>query len=668
MTPARYYTNPVYAENCPDPFVLKHHGEYWCYSTGFAPDGRCFRMLHSTDLVEWRELGGAMAALPGGAPEYWAPEVAYLDGRFYLYYSVGDGVRMELRAATCDEPGGPFLDAGLRLTPEEFAIDPHVFEDDDGSRYLFYATDFLERSHVGTGTVVDRLIDPLRLAGAPRPVTLARYDSQVFDAHRLEKGGVRWHTLEGPFVLKRKHRYYQMFSGGNWQNPSYGVSYAVASSLSEAQEWLQLEHGERLPLVLATVPGRVIGPGHNSVVRGPDNVAQYCVYHRWSEDRTARVLSIDPLDWAGERLIVLGPSTGPVPAPARPSRLGADPGRWRAQSGRWCFGAGMVRQAATTGTGAAWTPLDHEAFRLELELRAAGETAGDGGGTDAALGIALVDGAGEHLVALSLAGRQGDAALSVRVPGGEVQERWDGRYASERFHPVRLDVDGRRVVVMLDRLSIDGAGALWRGRLRGDPVALLLFTRNCAADFAGVQQTAGWEDLFLEGSHPDDFDWRSEGGAGRDWLIRDGELCVRDDGVEESVLVKDRALPDYELVCNARLLRPGPAPGSYGVRPAIGGSGPGPLVAVDLAGPSVRWSEGSRFGAFPLPCRLEDLAVHRQLRLRKRAGRVEIRWEKILLGEIDAPDERTRVGLYVHRAAVGFDLVRVTALDPGSDP
>ena len=138
---------------------------------------------------------------------------------------------MEIRVAVAEHPAGPFVDAGRRLTAEPFAIDAHVFADVDGSRWLFYAADFLARSHVGTGTVRDRLLDPFTLEGNPRPVALPRHDWHVYHPRRPEKGGVRWHTVEGPFVLRRKGVYYEMFSGGNWQNPTYGVSYATARSL-----------------------------------------------------------------------------------------------------------------------------------------------------------------------------------------------------------------------------------------------------------------------------------------------------------------------------------------------------------------------------------------------------------------------------------------------------
>src|SRR5688500_1954654 len=91
------YLNPVYSKSFPDPFVLKLGGDYYAYCTGFAPDGKVFGVLHSRDLVSWTEVGGAMEPLENSSPYYWAPEVTCDNGKFYLYYSVGNEVLMELR-------------------------------------------------------------------------------------------------------------------------------------------------------------------------------------------------------------------------------------------------------------------------------------------------------------------------------------------------------------------------------------------------------------------------------------------------------------------------------------------------------------------------------------------------------------------------------------------
>ena len=98
------YLNPVYTRSFPDPFILKYRGEYFGYSTGIASDGNVFQMICSTDLVEWHELGGAMLRLETDELFYWAPEVTYYNGKFYLYYSVGNVTLMHHRVAVSDLP------------------------------------------------------------------------------------------------------------------------------------------------------------------------------------------------------------------------------------------------------------------------------------------------------------------------------------------------------------------------------------------------------------------------------------------------------------------------------------------------------------------------------------------------------------------------------------
>jgi len=430
------YLNPVYPRSFPDPFVLKHQGEYWGYCTGLWHDGRAFGVMRSVDLVHWEPLAGAMEPLPGGHTCYWAPEVAYEAGRFHLYYSVGNEERMEIRVAVAEHPAGPFLDAGRRLTSEPFAIDAHVFVDRHGERWLFYATDFLERSHVGTGTVRDRMLDPFTLAGDPRPVTLPRHDWHVYHPNRPEKGYVRWHTVEGSFVLDRKGIYYQMFSGGNWQNPTYGVSYATSRGLGGAEEWEQAADGIQVLPVLRS-GGEVVGPGHNSVVRGPDNRQLYCVYHRWSPDTSARVMAIDPLDWAGERMLVLGPSTTPRPAPLPPAILDLGPRRLEAGE--------EVRYAAGTSS-----------FLVEVSAQGSG------------FAVVLEDADGPLL-------RLGSSSRSEST-----------------VHLLRVEVDGPR-----GSFTLDGA-LLWQGFLERPADRLALATGRDAAVFSGFALTPGWEDLFLE--------------------------------------------------------------------------------------------------------------------------------------------------------------------------
>ena len=118
-----------------------------------------------------------------------------------------------------------------------------------------------------------------------------------------------WHTLEGPCVIRRQDRYYCLYSGGRWETESYAVAYAVADS--PVGPWTEPAGAARL---LGTVEGRVLGPGHNSVVLGADG-GDVAVYHVWDPMRTARRMCIDPLVWTDGTPRVLGPSWEPTTLP-----------------------------------------------------------------------------------------------------------------------------------------------------------------------------------------------------------------------------------------------------------------------------------------------------------------------------------------------------------------
>src|SRR5690606_38307841 len=82
---------------------------------------------------------------------------------------------------------------------------------------------------VGTGIVVDRLIDMTRLAGAPHTVVRPHADWQLFQAQRPMYGGVYdWHTIEGAATRVHQGKIYCFYSGGAWERENYGVSYVAA--------------------------------------------------------------------------------------------------------------------------------------------------------------------------------------------------------------------------------------------------------------------------------------------------------------------------------------------------------------------------------------------------------------------------------------------------------
>lgn len=309
----RTYRNPVYPATFADPFVLRHEDWFYAYGTNErAESAWAFEVLRSRDLVTWSSLGRSLRVRGGSARDHWAPEVAHADGRFWMYYSVGDEDRdHRLRVAVADHPAGPFEDLDVELTPHErFAIDASPFRDDAGDWWLFYARDVLEGDRPGTSLAVDRLVGMDRLAGSPTTILRATGDWQRFRRDRPMYGGTYdWHTLEGPFVVGRHGRLWCTYSGGAWTGAGYGVSYAVADH--PLGPWTEPLPG---PTLLQTRRGIIEGPGHSSIVVGADD-EDYLVYHAWDRDHTARRMCIDRLTWGPDGPATAGPTVTPQPAP-----------------------------------------------------------------------------------------------------------------------------------------------------------------------------------------------------------------------------------------------------------------------------------------------------------------------------------------------------------------
>ena len=294
-----------------DPFVLRTDEGYVAYGTrpgrSEDDDGREFVVLTSEDLLTWRRHGGALErADPALGADYWAPEVAHADGRWWMFYSVGHDIAgHHLRVAVADHAVGPFSDLGLNLTPDErFAIDPHPFQDADGRWYLLFARDVLESDRPGTHLAVAPL-EAMTGLGPIVEVLRPNADWQIYQRGREMHGAVYdWHTLEGPSVVRRRDRYWMTYSGGAWTGEGYAVTWAVAES--PLGPWSPAP--ESAPPLLRT-SGDLLGPGHNSLTVDPQG-DDVIVFHSWNAARTRREMHARRIDFDEDGPRVGGPIGG----------------------------------------------------------------------------------------------------------------------------------------------------------------------------------------------------------------------------------------------------------------------------------------------------------------------------------------------------------------------
>jgi GH43 family beta-xylosidase len=537
------FTNPVLSDprGVADPFILKWNGEYYLYTTGDP-----IRAYHSTDLVEWEEIGPVLSSSDDpeawNQVDVWAPEVVYRNGTFYLYYSASrasDDWRVTEEArrvgvAVGDSPRGPFVDSGSPVTPG-WGIDGHVFRDPASGRdYLFYSY-LYEPDLPGAGQVVDSLVTPFRTGRTPTHVI--RGSEAWEDKDGDPNNGSLRYTNEAPTVLERDGRYYMLYSGGSWDLPTYALAYAVSDTVMPAGG---LEGGgwEKVTPPILRANDLVQGPGHNTVTVAPNNVHRVTAYHgravpfRSPGDRQT---FLDRLYWNGERPYLRPPTLGARAAPDRPAfadrfdRSGGGLGpAWEVEAGSW-----RVADGAAAGSGVAVPaiePLRHYVFEANVRPR------------DARAGAVAWYGAGGGRLVVWLDPSSRTLRTEGTLDGEEIEEVRTPLGPGFRFdawHQLLVIRNGGRFQVHLDGVRMqERAGPDGPGRPG-------LAAENGSGQFDGIAVTPHFRDGFDDPR----VDWETLGGT---WLVDEGAIHQVAGGPAIHTALKGDPARDYEFTAGLR--------------------------------------------------------------------------------------------------------------------
>lgn len=255
----------------PDPFIFADNGKFYLYVT--AANGV---EAYSTDDVFGTWTYEGIVCTVEGWTQYWAPCIAKVDGKYYLYFSCQNKECFQfLHVASAQSPLGPFTDAKCLF--DRFTIDAHVVETKAGL-FLWYAEDNTETDRVGTRIFVDKLLDPETPAGLRREVIVPSFDEEIFKRNRFGDGK-DWHTLEGPFWFREGEWQYVMFSGACFENETYHIGYAAAKSdeedLTKVDFVKYTDGGKWAPTMIKNEIEE--GVGHHSVIKLDGQY--YAIYH-----------------------------------------------------------------------------------------------------------------------------------------------------------------------------------------------------------------------------------------------------------------------------------------------------------------------------------------------------------------------------------------------------
>lgn len=245
-----------------DPFILLDDGMYYMYGTYDSQTG--IEVYQSEDLNHWQ---GPVGATKGfalhesdvyGEKNYWAPEVYKIKGKYYMFFSVEEHIAV----AISDSPKGPFVQEEHSVLRDHKSIDHHLFIDDNGTKYLYFAN-FKDGLEIWGAELADDF-------SSIKEETLTKILAQSQDWERSQKEPVG-SVNEGPFVVKKEGKYYMTYSANHYASPDYGIGLAYADQ--PLGNWTKSSDN---PVIQN--PDTLVGTGHSSFFNDK-NGSLNIVYH-----------------------------------------------------------------------------------------------------------------------------------------------------------------------------------------------------------------------------------------------------------------------------------------------------------------------------------------------------------------------------------------------------
>ncbi|WP_219836992.1 family 43 glycosylhydrolase [Paenibacillus sp. R14(2021)] len=267
------FKNTLAEIDTPDPSVIYKDGYYYMTFTHNGADimvmkSRTMDFKQAERKVVWYpDIGTRYSA------ELWAPEMQFLQGKWYIYFAADDGLnenhRMFVLEADTDDPMGSYTFKG-QITDDtnKWAIDGLAMELND--KLYFVWSGWESDINIQQNTYIAPMSDPLTISG-PR-VLLSEPDLE------WERAGGPPFINEGHSILHHNGQVHIVYSGAGSWTPFYALGMLTLKECADPLVALNWTKAQEPILKMDEVAG-VYGPGHNSFVTSPDGTEQWIVYH-----------------------------------------------------------------------------------------------------------------------------------------------------------------------------------------------------------------------------------------------------------------------------------------------------------------------------------------------------------------------------------------------------
>ena len=268
------FNNPVI--NGADPFVFQKDGFYYYLHTMATS----ISLWKTEDITNLKSSTSKTVFSPKigtqNSKSIWAPELFFLDGKWYIYYTAGDGNDVTQRTwvlenSNADPMQGEWIDKGKISSDgaDFWAIDGTVLEV-KGTRYFLWSG--------RPGSLTGNLTQNIYISKMSNPWTLEAEATLLSTPEfTFEKKG--FGVNEGPEIIKNKKKeVFLIYSASYCGTDDYSLGQLRLKKKGNPlikDDWIKSEN----PVFSKSPENNAFGPGHNSFFTSPDGKENWIIYH-----------------------------------------------------------------------------------------------------------------------------------------------------------------------------------------------------------------------------------------------------------------------------------------------------------------------------------------------------------------------------------------------------